>query len=337
LLRSRNALLVVVAALCAVGGAAYVVLAAVSSRSEPKVATLGAAARPSVRLATPAAGPRPKNVLVRAVDPARATLEGRVYRISPDGTGTPVARKGPACLRFYEAGGSALCLTVARSGVDFRAIVLDGAMRTRHTLTLTGLPSRARVSPNGRIGAMTTFVSGDSYTSPGAFSTRTTLVDLGSGRSIADLEKFTVTRDGERIHSPDFNFWGVTFGRDSDEFYATLATGAHHYLVHGSVRRRAVTVIRDNVECPSLSPDGTRIAYKKTVGSPPRWRFYVLDLRTGRDTPLAEVQPVDDQLAWRDDQHLLYGRGEEVLQVRADGTGRPERLLAAAGSPTVSG
>ena len=63
----------------------------------------------------------------------------------------------------------------------------------------------------------------------------------------------------------------------------------------------------------------------------------MLDLRTGRDTPLAELRPVDDQLAWRDDDHLLYGRGEEVLQVRADGTGRPERLLAAAGSPTVSG
>jgi hypothetical protein len=335
LLRSRNALLVVVAALCAVGGAAYVVLAAVSSRSEPKVATLGAAARPSVRLATPAAGPRPKNVLVRAVDPARATLEGRVYRISPDGTGTPVARKGPACLRFYEAGGSALCLPVARSGVDFRAIVLDGAMRTRHTLTLTGLPSRARVSPNGRIGAMTTFVSGDSYTSPGAFSTRTTLVDLGSGRSIADLEKFTVTRDGERIHSPDFNFWGVTFGRDSDEFYATLATGAHHYLVHGSVRRRAVTVIRDNVECPSLSPDGTRIAYKRRDGNPWHWRLHVLDLKTATDVAIAERRPVDDQAEWLDNRRLLYGVGVDVWTAPADGSGRPQRFLANATSPST--
>ena len=63
------------------------------------------------------------------------------------------------------------------------------------------------MSPNGRLGAMTTFVSGDSYSSPGAFSTRT---DAGrpapAGRTIADLERFAVTKDGQRIHSQDFNF-----------------------------------------------------------------------------------------------------------------------------------
>jgi hypothetical protein len=335
LLRSRNALLVVVAALCAVGAVAYVVLAAVATRSEPKVATLGAEAKPSVRLTAPAAGPAPKAVLVRAVDPARATLEGRVYRVSPGGTGTPVERKGPACLRFYEAGGSALCLTVARSGVDFRALVLDANGRTRHTLTLTGLPSRARVSPNGRIGAMTTFVSGDSYTSPGAFSTRTNLIDLASGRTIADLEKFSVTKDGQRIHSQDFNFWGVTFGRDSDAFYATLATGAHHYLVHGSIRGRAMEVVHDNVECPSLSPDGTRIAYKRRDGNPWHWRLHVLDLKTGADVAVAERRPVDDQPEWLDNRRLLYGFGVDVWTAPADGSGRPQRFLAHASSPST--
>ena len=335
MLRSRNALLVVVAALCAVGAVAYVVLAAVATRSEPKVATLGAGAKPSVRLTAPAAGPAPKAVLVRAVDPARATLEGRVYRVSPGGTGTPVERKGPACPRFYEAGGSALCLTVARSGVDFRGLVLDADGRTRHTLTLTGLPSRARVSPNGRIGAMTTFVSGDSYTSPGAFSTRTNLIDLASGRTIADLEKFSVTKDGGRIHSQDFNFWGVTFGRDSDAFYATLATGAHHYLVHGSVRGRAMEVVHDNVECPSLSPDGTRIAYKRRDGNPWHWRLHVLDLKTGADVAVAERRPVDDQAEWLDNRRLLYGFGVDVWTAPADGSGRPQRFLAHASSPST--
>ena len=60
----------------------------------------------------------------------------------------------------------------------------------RHTLTLTGLPSRARVSPNGRFGAMTTFVTRRLLHLAGAFSTRTKLIDIASGRTIADLEKF---------------------------------------------------------------------------------------------------------------------------------------------------
>jgi hypothetical protein len=335
MLRSRNALLAVVAVLCAVGAVAYVVLAATSSRSDPKVATLDARATPSVRLPAPAAGPRPKGVLVRAVNPARATLEGRIYRVSPDGTGSPAARKGPACLRFYQAGGSALCLTVARSGVDFRAIVLDSAMRTRHTLTLTGLPSRARVAPDGRIGAMTTFVTGDNYTTPGQFSTRTTILDLRTGRPIADLERFAVTKDGRSIHAPDFNFWGVTFARDSDGFYATLATGGHRYLVHGSVRARTLQVVHDNVECPSLSPDGTRIAYKRRDGNPWRWRLHVLDLRTGADVAVSERRPIDDQAEWLDNRRLLYDLGVDVWTAPADGSGRPQRFMANAASPST--
>ena len=335
-MRNRNVLVAIVAALCAVGGAAYVVIAAIGSRKEPKAATLSStAARPAVKLGPVAAGPRPRAVFVRAVDPARATLEGRIYRVNPDGGGTPREQRGPACLRFYEAGGRALCLTVARSGVDFRAIVLDRALRVRHTLTLTGLPSRARVSPNGRIGAMTTFVSGDSYTTPGQFSTRTTLLDLTSGRRIADLESFTVTKGGERIHAQDFNFWGVTFARDSDEFYATLATGGHHYLVHGRVSTRSVEVLRDNVECPSLSPDGTRVAYKRRDGKPWHWRLHVLDLRTGADVAVSEKRPIDDQAEWLDNNRLLYGMGVDVWVAPADGSGSPQRFIAHASSPST--
>ena len=199
MLRSRNALVIVVAALCAIGGAIYVVIAATSSRDEPTAATLPSTAQKPARLAPVAAGPSPKSVLIRAVDPERATLEGRIYRVDPTGGGSPRLQKDPACLRFYEAGGSGLCLTVARSGVDFRAKILDRAGRVRHTLTLNGVPSRARVAPNGRIGAMTTFVTGDSYASPGKFSTRTTILDLTKGKPLVDLEKFAVTKDGERI------------------------------------------------------------------------------------------------------------------------------------------
>jgi hypothetical protein len=335
LVRNRTALAVAVVALCAVAAAAYVVVVALQTRSEPSSATLTSTHQAPAKLGPVAAGPQAKAVFVRAVDPKRATLEGDLYRVGPSGGGTPEHEQGPACLRFYQAGGRALCLTVARSGVEFKAIVLDRALRTRHTITLTGLPSRARVSPNGRLGAMTTFVSGDSYASPGTFSTRTTIVDLVHGKPIVDLEKFTVTKDGKRIHAQDFNFWGVTFAADSDEFYATLATAGHHYLIHGRVSTRSVEVVRDNVECPSLSPDDTRIAYKSRDGKPWHWRLHVYDLRTGADVALAERRPVDDQAEWLDNRHVLYGLGIDVWVVAADGSGTAQRFLADASSPST--
>ena len=94
-------------------------------------------------------------------------------------------------------------------------------------------------------------------------------------------------------------------------------------------------MIHENVECPSLSPDGTRIGFKKLVGSPALWRFHVLDLRTGRETALAEVHPVDDQLEWLDNKTLLYGSNEGVWAVPADGSGAPRQYLAEADSPSV--
>jgi len=46
--------------------------------------------------------------------------------------------------------------------------------------------------------------------------------------------------------------------------------------------------LRRNVECPSLSPDGTRIAFKERVAARGDGRLHVLDLRALRDWQLAE-------------------------------------------------
>ena len=244
---------------------------------------------------------------------------------------------GLQCERVYAAASGGLCL--ARGGSltgAYRAVVLGADLRARGHIALSGVPSRARVSADGRYGATTTFVSGHSYAEPGTFSTQTTLIDMRRGKRVADLESFRVTNAGRRVDAPDVNFWGVTFARESDRFYATLAYGGHTHLIEGSVKARTARVIHDNVECPSLSPDGTRIGYKKLVGSKPAvWRFHVLDLKTGRETPLAETRPIDDQLEWLDEANLLYGNGEEIWTVRADGTGAPRRYLAEANSPAV--
>ena len=210
------------------------------------------------------------------------------------------------CERVHFSNGVGICLSADRGFLTtFSANVFGEDFRFRSTVPLPGPPSRARVSPNGRRAAMTVFVSGDSYAST-SFSTRTTLVDTETGRVLADLEEFAVSRSGAPFKAVDFNFWGVTFARDSNRFFATLRTAGTNYLVEGDIDKRSAAVIHEGVECPSLSPDEAAIVFKKRVG-PAQWRLHLLDVATRRDTPLAETRSVDDQPEWLDAETIAYG------------------------------
>jgi len=270
---------------------------------------------------------------VRAVEPANPRLNGRVFIVEH---GEVKQLPGDlSCERVYYAAGRGICMGVAASGVDYDATVFDSKFQKLNEITLLGLPSRARVSADGRYGAMTVFVNGDSYlSSPTAFSTRTTILDMASGRQIAQLERFDVTKDGKPFDAVDFNFWGVTFSpTDSNTFYATLATGDHHYLVKGDIAARSLRVLRDRVECPSLSPDGRQIAFKSRIGNENRWHVHVLDVATLEDHPVAEQRSVDDQVEWLDDETLVYSDGANVYTVPADGSGAEQLLIKDATSP----
>jgi hypothetical protein len=319
----RGRLLIVLTALCLAGGVGYVIAAALGSED------LVSDARPHA-----AAGPLPDvAVMVRAVDPREPRLNGHVFVVR-NGRVERSAGDRLACERVYFAAGRGLCLAVGSSGVDYVATIFDSRFRPLHTFALTGLPSRARVSPDGRYGATTVFVAGHAYLgTSGGFSTTTTIVDMRSGESLGQLEQFEVTKDGRPFDSVDFNFWGVTFARDSNRFYATLGTGGHHYLVEGSVRDRSMRVLRDGVECPSLSPDGRRIAFKSRIGEGTRWRLRVLDLATLDDHGVAETRSIDDQVEWLDDRDLAYSDGENVYTVPADGGGESRLLVGDATSP----
>src|SRR5215213_3333501 len=194
-------------------------------------------------------------VMVRAVDPSSPASDGDVFVVK-DGKEIRRSRQ-LACERVYYTAGRGICMGVAPSGVDYTAAIFDSKLQVRRTIPLAGLPSRARVSADGRFGAMTLFVGGDSYVESATdFSTRTTIIDMATGEPVAPLEQFAVTKDGKPFDAVDFNFWGVTFAADPNRFYATLATGDHHYLVEGDIAARSLRVLRDGVECPSLSPDG---------------------------------------------------------------------------------
>jgi hypothetical protein len=327
--RSRGYATLAVVLACLLGAGVYVGLAVdTDQRAAAKLAPQSAAV-PDAR--TEPLSPR-LELAVRAVDPRDPRLGGAVTVVDPS---HPRRRSdhGLECERIALGGGRGLCLYLARSGVDYRASILDSRFHVRHRLSLEGVPSRARVSPDGRYGATTTFTTGDSYTEAGGFSTRTNLLDMATGHIIADLESFTVVQDGHTLHAPDFNFWGVSFTRaDSDRFYATLGTGTHHYLVRGSVRGRRLEILRDAVECPAVSPDGRRIAYKRPLGGG-RWRLAVLDLATLRSHDLAETRSIDDQSEWLDPRHIGYSDGHDVWAVDADGSGQPVRLVRGAQSP----
>lgn len=102
--------------------------------------------------------------------------------------------------------------------------------------------------------------------------------------------------------------------------------------------------VRDRVECPSLSPDGTKIAFKSAIDGDyaKGWRLSVLDLATNRVTRTTEARSVDDQAAWLDDDTLGYVRQhadgtKDLWTVPADGTGKPALLRRDAHSPTPLG
>jgi uncharacterized repeat protein (TIGR01451 family) len=242
------------------------------------------------------------------------------------------------CLRIHFDGGRGLCLAESNGPAgSFAAYILDADLRETGEVKLGGLPSRTRVSPDARYGATTSFVSGHSYAEDG-FSTETLLIDLDAGEELANLEEFSTFRNGEEFANEDFNYWGVTFLQDSNLFYATLSTAGETYLVRGDIEARRLDVIRDNVECPSISPDNTRIAFKKKVGGDiagPVWRFHVLDLETMTETPLAETRSIDDQIMWLDNEQVLYGVESDTWIMPADGSGTPRRYMAMATSPVV--
>jgi hypothetical protein len=254
---------------------------------------------------------------------------------------------GLQCEVVHVSGGRGLCLTADR-GVftTYAARFFDArTFEVSATIPLKGIPSRCRVSIDGKLAALTVFVTGHGYTSLD-FSTQTLILDTHSGRVLADIEEFSVTRDGKAIESKDFNFWGVTFTPDAKDFYATLSTAGQHYLIRGNVATKKATVIHDNVECPSLSPNAQRVAYKKrlTEGARILWQLHVLDLSSDKESPLSERRSVDDQLEWLDDEHVLYSVPSEggseastdVWVAPADASAAPSIFLRNAYSPAAA-
>ncbi len=354
--RLRTALVIVNVAILAV-----LVLVGVGFRP-----ALGAAAiTPGgpAQMALPSGGLTSSYLLFR--DTTAGPAYGKLGLVAADDPGGPRAMTSLSCDRVDFEGGVGLCLNRPTSGlvVSTTATEFNARFEPLRHIALTGLPSRARVSPDGHYGSVTTFVTGDSYAAVGTYSTRTVVIDMQTGKILFDLSQLAVTRDGHPFQAGNFNFWGVTFADDERHFFATLGTGTQTYLIEGDLTTRTARVITSNVECPSLSPDGKEIAFKRRVPGPVvRWRLSVLDLSTLKVHALAETRGVDDQAEWLDDDTIIYGvlqdkaiaaldplsastpsitngspLGTDTWRVPADGSGRPQLFTQGAWSEVVTG
>ncbi|MBM7857822.1 TolB-like translocation protein [Lentzea nigeriaca] len=261
---------------------------------------------------------------------------GRVASVPLSDPGGPRRLSTLSCKRFFTAAKQGLCLA-DRSGPfpGSVSIFVDESLTETNRIDVAGVPNRAKLSPDGRMASWTTFVTGDSYAQTGGFSTRTGIFDRETLLYQSNLE---TTRIIGMKRAEDMNFWGVTFTEDDRSYYATMSTGGKTYLIKGDAVDISAKTLRENVECPSLSPDGKRVAFKKRVpgdGARP-WREHVLDLTTMVETPLAETRGIDDQVVWLDNDTIAYGLpGEGIWAVRANGQDAPRQLVPHASSPSL--
>lgn len=253
--------------------------------------------------------------VVRPSDPSRYNP---VERVALDKSLRPVSRTpvGPGCIRVHVASsGELICLSQARQGSPGKftpnTTYLYSPEMTRiasFERPVGNMPSRARISADGQYLATTTFTSGHSYLGVAGtqFSTETIISKRANGATAEDIQKWSITWKGQPVTAIDLNLWGVTFDRrQSDRFFVTVYFKGTPYLGEGSVSQRAIKVLLPNVECPSLSPDGQRIAFKRRI-SATAWAPAVMELATMKERVLQVPNSVDDQIEWLDNHTIVY-------------------------------
>lgn len=265
---------------------------------------------PYAVVARPAAGQRFSTVEVVTLDPKTLTPLTR----------SPVAL---SCARVHASlKGDLLCFTNAVPGKPGEFVRPtsylygpDLTPRGARTSPSSGRPNRTRLAPDARFFATTEFITGHSYLGTGGttFSTGTHIGRSASAAPPENIQSWPVYHRREKVTSIDLNLWGVTFHpADTNRFFVTAYFDGKPYLAEGHVEERRITVLREGLECPSISPDGRRVAFKKRTSST-GWSPAVLDLATMKETVFEVSDSVDDQIEWIDDRTLVYEVVERPL------------------------
>ena len=230
----------------------------------------------------------------------------------------PISRSATSlnCLRVHaSANGSVMCFTnvVPNKVSQFSnptsyIYTSDLSLESTHVNQSTGRPNRARMSADGKFSATTEFATGHSYVGVGGdtFSTLTLLVRTGVQGQGQDIQNWAVLHEGRKVTSADLNLWGVTFDpSNSNRFFVTVYFAGKPYLAEGNVNDRRIETVKEGGECPSFSPDGKRLAFKKRT-SATGWSPAVLELTTLKEKVIDIGDSVDDQIEWLDNHTLVY-------------------------------
>ncbi|MEP7378990.1 MAG: hypothetical protein ABI725_05440 [Chloroflexota bacterium] len=322
-----------------VGGAAWLLFGGPTAPGTPALTptlatpTAHATRDPGEPLSIPSIQRGPHLVfqnVIRGDDYAKTSL------VPLDSPGGMRLATGLICERVHFAAGHGICLA-AEHGAEshYFAVLFDANFVPTTRVQLGGAPTFARVSPDGLMAAASFQTSPPEEEAPFAPS-ETWLLDTVSGKVVADLADFKLMRDGAELAESEVDYWGVTFKRDSDGFYASVRFGGNIYLVEGSIEGRRLVVLKGGLSAPALSPDESRVAYANLVSNiGPTWRFHVLDLTTMDDIELAETRSIDDQMEWMGGDTLLYGLATDIWSVQANGGGQALPFLFGGLSPTV--
>lgn len=237
-------------------------------------------------------------------------MSGEKYRVevvSVDRPKGPRLRTALSCVKVHQRAGVGICVAPPSDPLGVTVRFFDATFAVTSEVVLAGTPSRARMSPGGRRGVVTNFLSGHSYADT-KFTTATTIFDLSDG-SMTNLEKWTTYNGDREVTEASRNFWGVSF-IDDDHFYASMGIRGDRYLLRGDVATRTMRVVGTHMECPSVAPDGKHLTFRRSVvdqDGTAAMPLFLLDLTTMKERRLTYWDTVDGQPEWLDDHRILIG------------------------------
>lgn len=319
----RPVVLFIVAALSIIGGtAAYVVFAAKGAQQDIDQRTAQAQARVDDFAPDPGVvespTPVPESLAFAEEDSILQAGDVAFINRVPGDTYTNVGiRRADGrreifdrqCDRMHVQGSIGLCLKGPHDLGRYDMDLLDFTDPTLPVLEHDSgvLPSRARVSGDRQWASATMFASGTSYQDVGGFATFVTITDLRpTGDPTLRLARYSLnqTQDSHSVFPDNRNYWGVTWGEDGT-FWVTAGSEDTVELLLGSAEKRELWTTGLAGSCPSLSPDGDLLVYKRTR---PEGGFDLVARRlfTAEEWLVGETRSVDDQVEWLDNDTILY-------------------------------